>query len=181
MLGDTIKTGESHLYQAVARELAQAIDVGTLKVGDRLPSTRKISARYGVSMATAVQAFRDLENRRLIEARPRSGFFVARSALRAPEPAPSKPPGSARYAVTRSLLQEYVDTLERADAIQLGAVAPPPAWFPAARLARISSSINRRKPDLAATYTSSRGAPELRQIIARRALETGCQLKADDI
>ena len=36
--------GEIHLYQAVARELSDAIGAGTLKMGDRLPSTRKLVA-----------------------------------------------------------------------------------------------------------------------------------------
>ena len=181
MLDVARDAGESHLYQALARELGDAIAGGTLKTGDRLPSTRKISARYGVSMATAVQALRELENRRLVEARPRSGFFVARSVPRAAEPAASKPPVSARYAVTPTLLQEYVDALAQPDMIRLGAVLPPPEWFPAARLARISSAINRRRPELTATYTLSRGAPELRHEVARRALEMGCHLKAEDI
>ncbi|MET0202944.1 MAG: PLP-dependent aminotransferase family protein [Casimicrobiaceae bacterium] len=181
MLDVAHHAGEAHLYQALARELADAIGSGTLKTGDRLPSTRKISARYGVSMATAVQAFRELENRRLIEARPRSGFFVARALPRAPEPAASRPPTSARLAVRPTLLQEYVESLSNATAIRLGAVLPPPDWFPAARLARLASAVNRRRPELSVTYTVSRGAPELRQVIARRALEMGCHLQADDI
>ena len=181
MVDVSLRHGESHLYQALARELGDAIDAGTLKIGDRLPSTRKISARYGVSMATAVQAFRELENRRLIEARPRSGFFVARTAPKAQEPAPSKPPASPRYAVTPTLLQEYIDAIDRPGAIRLGSLLPPPSWFPTLRLARIASSINRRRPELSATYTLTRGATELREVIARRALEVGCRLKADDI
>jgi DNA-binding GntR family transcriptional regulator len=71
--------GEGHLYKALASQLGHAINRGALKAGERLPSTRCVSSRYGVSMATAVQAFRELENRRQVEARPRSGFFVAAS------------------------------------------------------------------------------------------------------
>jgi DNA-binding transcriptional MocR family regulator len=181
MLNATLDSGGSHLYQALARELADAIEHGTLKVGDRLPSTRKISARYRVSMATAVQAFRELENRRLIEARPRSGFFVARATTRPPEPAPSKPPASARYAVTPTLLQEFINALDSPGVIRLGAALPAADWFPTRQLARLSSSIIRRKPELTAMYQVTRGAPELRQIIARRALEIGCHLQADDV
>jgi len=177
----TLPQKEGHLYQALAQELAGAIQAGTLKRGDRLPSTRRLSARYGVSMATAVQAFRELENRRLIEARPRSGFFVSRSPPRVAEPALSRPPASARYVVTPTLLQEYVEALATPGMIRLGAVLPPPEWFPATRLARLASTIGRRKPELMVTYALSRGAEELRGVIARRALEMGCRLQASDI
>ena len=162
MQGPELVIGDGHLYQAVARELSDAIGAGTLKVGDRLPSTRKLCARYGVSMATAVQAFRELENRRLIEARPRSGFFVSRLPSRVAEPAISKPPPSARYVVTQSLLQEYLDTLALPSAVLLGAALPQPEWFPSARLARLIATIMRRKPNLVSTYAISEGADALR-------------------
>lgn len=53
-------------YQALARELADAIRAGALRVGDRVPSVRKLSRRHSVSISTAVQALRHLENQRLI-------------------------------------------------------------------------------------------------------------------
>jgi DNA-binding transcriptional MocR family regulator len=176
-----LASGEVHLYQAVARDLSDAIRAGTLKTGDRLPSTRKLCARYGVSMATAVQAFRELENRRLIEARPRSGFFVSREPPRVAEPAVSKPPASARYVVTQSLLQEYLDTLALPGVVLLGAALPQPEWFPSDRLAQLAASIMRSKPNLVSTYAISEGADVLREAVARRALEIGCRLQARDI
>ena len=56
--------------------MAEAIQAGALKAGDRLPSVRRLSTQHRVSIATAVQAYRHLENQRLIEARPKSGYFV---------------------------------------------------------------------------------------------------------
>src|SRR5207248_10591029 len=132
MQGPELAIGDGHLYQAVARELSDAIGAGTLKVGDRLPSTRKLCARYGVSMATAVQAFRELENRRLIEARPRSGFFVSRLPSRVAEPAISTPPPSARFLVTQPLLPESLRTLALPSAVLAGAVRGQSALRPSA-------------------------------------------------
>src|SRR5262249_13555746 len=116
-----------------------------------------------------------------VEARPRSGYFVTRAATHAPEPAPSKPPATARYAVTPTLLQEFINAVDRPGVIRLGAALPAPDWFPTRQLARLSSSIIRRKPELTAMYQVTRGAPALRQAIARRALEIGCHLQAEDI
>ena len=46
--------------------------------GTRVPSLRKISRDSRVSIATALQAYRLLEDRGVLEARPQSGYYVAR-------------------------------------------------------------------------------------------------------
>src|SRR5215204_3618695 len=92
------------LYQQVATKLEQLIRTGTLRPGDRIPSVRRASAQHGVSMTTAVQAYIELENRGLIEARPKSGFFV-RPQLRARvcEPVSSRPNHTATLVGVGSL------------------------------------------------------------------------------
>ena len=84
------------LYTRVAGELAQAIQAGSLRTGDRLPSVRMLCQQHGVSPSTVTQAYRWLENQRLVEARPKSGYFVAARPVRLPEPklrrlAPKRP------------------------------------------------------------------------------------------
>ena len=74
------------LYEALAARLADAIGSGRVKAGERLPSVRTLSQRYKVSVSTAVQAYRHLENQRLIEARPKSGFYAAPARAAPPEP-----------------------------------------------------------------------------------------------
>ena len=77
------------LYEDVAQRLERLIQDGTLLPGHRLPSVRHLRDRWGVSVATAQHAFRVLETRGLVEARPRSGYFVRdtpRLWLPAPEP-----------------------------------------------------------------------------------------------
>jgi len=53
---------------------------------------RAMARQHGVSLATVVQAYRTLEDARLIEARPRSGYFVAARPASLPEPETSRPP-----------------------------------------------------------------------------------------
>ena len=173
--------GERHLYKALARELSGAIARGTLRTGDRLPSTRLISSRYGVSMATAVQAFRELENRRQIEAKPRSGFFVTAARRQFPEPRLSRPSSVPHHVAMPTLFQEYFHSLGKAGAIALGAVLPPPNWFPSARLGTLLSAMNRRNPDLSVTYRGALGSNELRVALARRAIDLHCHVTAEDI
>ena len=64
------------LYEGVANKIAALILGGTLRPGDKIPSVRKTCAQQKVSVSTVLQAYVELENRGLIEAKPKSGFFV---------------------------------------------------------------------------------------------------------
>src|SRR5262245_39508157 len=80
------------LYDHVAGQIVQLIDGGTLRAGERIPSVRKLSRQQGVSVSTVLQAYRLLEDRGLIEARPQSGYFVRSKRWTPPaEPAISRP------------------------------------------------------------------------------------------
>ena len=67
---------EKPLYLQVADNVADLITTGSLRAGDRVPSVRRLSGQQNVSIPTVLQAYMVLENRRMIEARPKSGFFV---------------------------------------------------------------------------------------------------------
>jgi len=82
------------LYQQLADDLSSAINRGTLPPGSRLPSVRKTAHSRQLSLNTVVAAYRVLEDRGLVEARPQSGYYVkarlaspARGALREAGPA----------------------------------------------------------------------------------------------
>ncbi|APV52254.1 hypothetical protein BWI17_02695 [Betaproteobacteria bacterium GR16-43] len=169
------------LYETLAARLSEAIDSGRVKAGERLPSVRTLSRQYSVSIATAVQAYRHLEDRRVIEARPKSGYFAAPPKPSLPEPRESKPPQSARYVQTSPLFVEYFKCLDRTDIVPLGALRPDPVLLPTRRLASLLSTAARRHADLAASYSPSAGTERLRRVIARRGLDYGCRFDADDV
>ena len=50
------------LYLGIADAIARSVRAGTLVRGERLPSVRETARRNGVSIATAVQAYRVLEH-----------------------------------------------------------------------------------------------------------------------
>ena len=84
------------LYLQIAESIADSIRAGALVRGERLHSVRDVARTRGVSMATVVQAYRSLEDARLIEARPRSGYFVAARPAALPEPETSRPPAKSQ-------------------------------------------------------------------------------------
>ncbi|HEY0844985.1 MAG TPA: PLP-dependent aminotransferase family protein [Noviherbaspirillum sp.] len=78
---------ERSLVDQVASQLAQRIEAGALRAGDRLPSVRQFAGAHGISISTTVEAYERLVANGLLVARRGAGFFVhqrdlARSAGR---------------------------------------------------------------------------------------------------
>ena len=171
----------SHLYESLAARMAEAIRAGALKSGDRLPSVRRVSTQHRVSIATAVQAYRHLENQRLIEARPKSGYFVLSRPVALAEPATSTPPATARFVGVNQLVMEVLESVRQADVVPLGSACPAQELFPAEKLLRLAHAEGRRKPQLMGAYAMSLGHEKLRAMIARRSLDYGCRLSPEEI
>ena len=88
------KSSDKHLYEQVADRIRGLIAQGTLQPGDRLPSVRKLHQQLSVSISTVMEAYRWLEDRGLITARPQSGCYV-KAGIKSQEPHSSHPPQQA--------------------------------------------------------------------------------------
>jgi len=64
------------LYQQVINMIREMEVCGTLSPGNKLPSLRNLSEKLSVSIATVRHAYSELERQDLIEARPKSGYFL---------------------------------------------------------------------------------------------------------
>jgi GntR family transcriptional regulator/MocR family aminotransferase len=65
------------LFQQIHRFLQEAIVAGRLSPGERLPSTRQLADRLGLSRTSTLSAYQQLFTEGYIEARIGSGTFVA--------------------------------------------------------------------------------------------------------
>lgn len=63
-------------YLQLGRQVREALRLGWLKPGDRLPTVRDVVAASGVNANTVLKAYRELELAGLVEARQGSGTFV---------------------------------------------------------------------------------------------------------
>src|SRR5881409_1234696 len=100
---------EGKLYKQVALRISELIEHGTLRPGARVPSVRKLSEQEEVSIATVMQAYRILESKGLIEARPQSGYYVKARLWQAPaEPEKSEPPLRATRVNTSELVMRFM-------------------------------------------------------------------------
>lgn len=173
---------EESLYRQVALRIAELIEHGTLRPGERVPSVRRCSEQQNVSIATVMQAYRLLEDRGLIEARPQSGYYVRTMRWTAPpEPELSKPAARVTDVQVSELILQVVKAGRDPNLVKLGASLPSPELFPIRELHRALSSVGRRFPLAAHSYDAPPGNQALRVQVARRALEAGCLLAPDDI
>jgi DNA-binding transcriptional MocR family regulator len=170
------------LYLRIADQLAGSIRAGTLARGERIASVRELARQQGVSMATVVQAYRTLEDARLIEARPRSGYFVAgRPARRLPEPDTTPPPAQSQAVSVCSLGARVLAAAVDPSFLSFGAAAPSAELFPQERIRRaLTRALQRHRASLC-RYPLRTSSPELRRAVARQALSMGCQLDVRDI
>jgi DNA-binding transcriptional MocR family regulator len=172
----------SPLYIAVAQDMAAMIHSGALKPMERVPSVRQLARQRHVSITTAVASLRELEQRGLIEARPKSGYFVARR-----RPAPQPPvevelPRRARLAGTQAILKRLADASLTPGIARLGQALPDPALFPEAALRACLARVTRRDPTLLGEYPVRMGGSlALREQIARHYAHVGLAVPAEEL
>jgi GntR family transcriptional regulator len=65
------------IYAQIAERVRVAVASGELVKGDGLPSVRALATKLRVNPATVVQAYRELEQEKLLEMRQGAGTFVA--------------------------------------------------------------------------------------------------------
>ncbi len=172
------------LYQQLADELAAAIAAGLLRAGERLPSVRESCRRRGISPATVFQAYARLEGDGLIEARPRSGFYVraARPAAQSRAlPAPASTRGGAQAVTLSEQAFALLAAATDASLVPLGSAFPAPQLYPFAALARCGARAMRRLPPEAITSAQIAGDPELRQALLRRHALQGLALRDEEL
>ncbi|WP_199439478.1 GntR family transcriptional regulator [Umezawaea beigongshangensis] len=66
-------------YLQLVRQVREALRLGWLLPGDRLPAVREVVATSGVNANTVLKAYRELELAGLLEARQGAGTFVKRA------------------------------------------------------------------------------------------------------
>src|SRR6267142_577819 len=120
---------QTRLYERVCGKLEEAMRVGALRPGDRLPSVRRLSERERVSVSTVLQAYLKLESRGLIEARPQSGHYVRWQRPLPPEPPPTRPALGATPVTVSALVAKVVDSARDPDLVPLGCNQPDPDLF----------------------------------------------------
>jgi GntR family transcriptional regulator len=82
-------------YLQLAQQVKQAMRMGVLDVGDKLPTVKEVVAEVAVNPNTVMKAYWQLEHEGLVEGRQGVGTFVARR--------PAGPPPATQHRLARNL------------------------------------------------------------------------------
>ncbi|MDM0114822.1 PLP-dependent aminotransferase family protein [Variovorax sp. J22R133] len=179
-------TNTHPLYKRLAAHYIGAIRSGTLQRGARMPSLRALMRQHEISLSTALQLCRELENGGWVEARERSGYFVrtpARTGMaRVEEPAPGLAADPAQYVGIHARVSEFVAN-RRSHALKanFSIARAAPQLYPGEALRAAVVQGLRLRPDQLTVAPQQRGDPAFRTVLARRALASGMTLSPEDI
>lgn len=170
-------------YEALAHDIAESIRAGVLRPGDRLASVRHTSASRGVSPSTVFQAYYLLEARGLVQARERSGYYVAPHAqLAPPEPETASRPDEGSVPVDVSaLVFEILSASMTREVVPFGSAFPSPLLFPLARLGQALAASAQALDPWSTVDDLTPGNAALRRQIALRYLAAGMPVPMDEI
>jgi DNA-binding transcriptional MocR family regulator len=176
----------STLYRRLAAHYLDAMQAGTLAAGDRFPSVRRLMSTHEVSLSTALQTCRYLEDQGWLEARPRSGYYVQRPRRRSLPPAqePTEPAllDPADYVGIHARISEILARGQQQPVqVNLALAVGDPELYPTAALQRSMHRLLRQQPALLTTMVRRHGHPALRQALVRRALARGIAAAPEEL
>ncbi|HFZ8994897.1 TPA: PLP-dependent aminotransferase family protein [Citrobacter freundii] len=168
-------------YQHLASLLAERIEQGLYRHGEKLPSVRNLSQEHGVSISTVQQAYLALEQQQLITAQPRSGYFVAPHKALAPVPPMSRPVQRPVEITQWDQVLTMLEARRDKSIIAFGGGSPDidqpslkPLWRELSRVAQ--HNVNE-----VLSYDELAGRRDLREQIARLMLDGGSAIGADSL
>src|SRR2546423_7393863 len=126
---------EEHKYLQIAEGIEKMIHEEVLRIGDRLPSVRVLSEEKGISMGTAFQAYYHLEGKGLIEARPKSGYYVRFNNKRFPAmPLATQTEPMINEVSVQEIVAQVYKHIAAKDVINFSIAVPSIELLPAAKL-----------------------------------------------
>lgn len=175
-------------YQYIAEELSKQIQGELYRPGEKIPGTRALAERFGVSINTVLQAQKILENQGLIESVPRSGFFVRwpqkprqkRHSANDEKPKLNFKPVPALVEKQR-LVMDLIHATQREDLVQLGAALPDQDFLPSEDIRKALTRAARLKPEVTINYSFPPGSPSLRSLLSKYMLSIGCEISSEDL
>lgn len=166
---------------ALADDLEALIERGVFRRGEKLPSIRRLHLERGLSIGTVGHALAELERRGLIEAKPRSGYFVTQSPRSLSAPNLHRHRLRPRRVPTPHLADDFVTASADPGLVPLGGAVLGHELLPLKALARATRDVSVRRIRSFAMYGPPAGAPELRRQIAQRMVMLGLPCDAEEI
>ena len=166
-------------YKDIAEQIITDIQSQKLIAGQRLPSLRQLTKQLGVSMTTALNSYRSLEQMGWVVTHPKSGFFVSMPVSQCDVPIQPQFRSSSKRVSTSLKHDDYQHDDSKSD--PFGSSKLCPSHIPMTSLKQSIKRTVNRSDKLLHSYSDPQGVYELRQAIAEHFIGNGFTMAADDI
>lgn len=176
-----------HSYLQLAARLQHDIEAGRYASGERLPSVRIFAAAHDVSVSTALRCYRELETLGLVQARSKSGMYVAdwkthRAARqKCSEVATAVPLHYDELVSMQHRMTQLYSLSEQSLPFSLHISSAAPAWYPTDAYAKIGQQVLRHDANLLGTFPPVSGMPQLKTALAQWLAHCGVDVPASDV
>ncbi len=181
MAKDNSSVSESLLYARIADQIQEKIRQSVYRPEDKLPSIRAFARSQQVSVSTIVAAYGLLEDRGVIYAKTKSGYFVKQAAPKAVKP-PVLNQESTLPAEVSSMqrVMEVMRDSSHPRFVSFGAAVPSSDFPVINQLKKIFAQKVRNEAFLGIGYDSTKGNEPLRRQLARRAVDAGVHVSPEE-
>ncbi|MYD11505.1 MAG: PLP-dependent aminotransferase family protein [Chloroflexi bacterium] len=175
---DLNRHSEAPLYRQLIEQIREQIASGALPAGARLPPSRALARRLGVSRISVVNAYSELRAAGYLSARAGRGTFVAVQGGAAPAASPRRPPPDRqRSAAVRDMMR----LARKPGVIDFSSGSPPSEFFPVRYLQDALNHVIERDGAEALSYEAAEGYLPLRGAVRDYVRAIGIQCRLDDV
>jgi GntR family transcriptional regulator len=100
-----IERGGAPPYLQIVQQVKQALRLGWLEPGDKLPTVHEVAAGAAINPNTVLKAYKELEREGLATGRPGQGTYIVKSLTQVT---------AASYSTLRRRLAEWIAAARRA-------------------------------------------------------------------
>jgi len=165
------KSSDIPLYRQLSDKILELIECRTLKPTEKLPPVRKLSEELGVSLVTAINAYKFLENKKILYSQVGSGTYVSSITINdLPEPIPK-----AGFQIHETVEFNFKN------AINFAKSSPNANLFPVDEFKLIFNNVLERDKGDAFSYQDAQGYPPLREALVSYLLDFGIKTSEERI
>ncbi|GBC60327.1 PLP-dependent aminotransferase family protein [Desulfonema ishimotonii] len=158
-------------YKKLADEIESRIHSGVYQPGEKLPSIRQLHSQMNLSISTIHQAYIELETTGLIEARPKSGYYVSPISLnRLKPPEFDKIPAAPQKVALGAMVNSVLAAINNPRMLPLGSSSVSSELLPCRHFTRMLKTVSVQEMKGLLSYSLTEGNPELRRQIALRTM-----------
>ena len=173
------RQSEAPLYRQLIGQIRAQIDSGDLPAGTRLPPSRALALRLGISRISVVKAYSELRAAGYLSARAGRGTFVARHRDAASAEIPQRPPLPDRQRA--AFIRDMMRLARKPGVIDFSSGAPPSEFFPVRYLQDALNQVIERDGAKALSYEAPEGYLPLRSAVRDYVRAIGIQCRLADV